>query len=545
VSFFLDPVARTPLLIAAAFALGLVASSLKLPPLVGFILAGVFLRGFFGLESSEELRFLANLGVTLLMFSIGLKLQVKSLLSPVIWGGTTSHLGITTLLFMLVSWGLRALGVSPFSTLTWQASLLLGFALSFSSTVFAVKNLDQRGESQAPHGTTAIGILIMQDIIAVIFLTLSLGKLPSPWAVTLLLLIPLRGLFHRLLERSGHGDLLVSCGLFLGLFVGAFLFSSVGLKADLGALIVGALVAGHPKAKELADVLLGFKEILLIAFFLNIGLSEPLSLQAALAALLLTLALPAKVLLYFFTMVRFRLRVRHSFLSAVTLANFSEFGLIVAAVGVQLGLLDNIWLVIIALALTLSFIVASPLNRTAHLLEAKLRPRLLRFESQSLGRLSVIQGQRFDVLILGMGRVGEGAYDELARQFNRVLGIDFNEERVQHHRKEKRNVEKGDPTDAIFWEKLQGLHQVPAIVLAMSEFRIHQLIQELLKQLNYQGYVFILAHYPDEVAKIQEMGATAVYVYQEAGAGLAAHVHETLEKSEIPETLSRLPDTLR
>ena len=537
--FLLSPAAYGPLLLGAAFLGGLLAFLVKLPPLVGFIVAGVVLRAL-GLESTDNIRDLADLGVTVLMFTIGLKLRVKSLLSPVVWAGTTLHLTLSTALFLVVAMLLGASGLSQFAELNWQSALLLAFALSFSSTVFAIKTLDQRGESHSPHGVTAVGMLIMQDMIAVVFLTVSLGKVPSPWAVLLLLLLPLRRPLQNLLDKSGHGDLLVACGLFLGLFVGAFLFSLVGLKPDLGALMVGALVAGHAKAKELADVLMGFKEVLLIAFFLNIGLSEPISTVAVVSALLLTLVLPVKSLLYFLTMTLFRLPARQSFLSTVALSNFSEFGLIVAAVGVQLGLISGNWLVVLALALTFTFLLASPLNRSVHELERRFRRRLESFESKKVAPRPVIEAATFDVIILGMGRIGEGAYDELDRLYDRVLGIDFDATTVERHQAAARKVKRGDPTDDSFWESLRGIEHVSAIVFAMPEIAIHRYVFELLGRRGYTGYLFVAAHYPEEVAMIQEMGATGVYVFQEAGAGLASHVHETLESSQIPETLSRV-----
>ena len=169
------------LLIAIAFLFGLVARQFRLPPLVGFLVAGFVLQTL-GKEGGETLRSVSDLGVTLLLFSIGLKLRVRSLMRPEIWGSTTLHAGFVVLLFAPLLYG-AAFFFAPSLGLDWQTAFLIAFALSFSSTVFAVKALDENGDLGAAHGRVAIGILVMQDIFAVIFLTASTGKIPSAWAI--------------------------------------------------------------------------------------------------------------------------------------------------------------------------------------------------------------------------------------------------------------------------------------------------------------------------------------------------------------------------
>src|SRR5690606_26182559 len=107
----------------------------------------------------------------------------------------------------------------------------------------------ERDDMAALYGRIAIGILVVQDIAAVIFLAASEGKLPSIWALALLLLIPARPLLHRFLEAAGHGELLVLGGLATALG-GAALFGVVDMKPDLGALVAGVLLGGHEKTKE-------------------------------------------------------------------------------------------------------------------------------------------------------------------------------------------------------------------------------------------------------------------------------------------------------
>ena len=136
---------------------GLFASVLRQPPLVGFLAAG-FLLNTFGVGVSEFLRITADLGITLLLFTLGLKLKLKSLFNRQVLGVATSHLVITTCgltgLVLCLSWGLNIVGVIDFKT-----ALLVGFALSFSSTVFAVKILDEMGASGTHHGKLSLSLI--------------------------------------------------------------------------------------------------------------------------------------------------------------------------------------------------------------------------------------------------------------------------------------------------------------------------------------------------------------------------------------------------
>ena len=188
--------------ISLAFFLGFLARLISLPPLVGFLAAG-FLLNALGFTSGEVLHKLADLGITLLLFTVGLKLKLTVLIRPQVWAVTGLHISIIVGLFGAAIFSLAMAGAPLFSSLDFKRSLLLAFALSFSSTVFVVKSLEEKGEMESLHGRIAIGILVMEDIAAVIFLAASIAKLPSIWALSLLLLIPLRPLFHHLLQKNG------------------------------------------------------------------------------------------------------------------------------------------------------------------------------------------------------------------------------------------------------------------------------------------------------------------------------------------------------
>ena len=517
-----------PIWITIAFLLGFGARQVRLPPLVGFLAAGFVLNGM-GIEGGETLETIADLGVTLLLFSIGLKLQIRSLLEPKIWATGTIHMLITVVLFGAAIFGLSLTGTSLFGSLDVKLSLLVAFALSFSSTVFAVKVLEEKGEMAALHGKVSIGILIIQDIVAVIFLTFSLGKIPSWWALPLLALLPvIRYLLKAMLSRCGHGEVLILAGMFIGLVVGAASFDLVGLKADLGALIVGMLIADHPKASELAKALLGFKEIFLVGFFLSIGLSGAPSLEALGIAALLTLVMPFKVALFFFLLTRFKLRARTSMLTSLSLANYSEFGLIVGAVGAANGWIEPEWLVVMAIALSMTFVLAAPLNTAAHSIYSRMATRLKSFETRTrLPEEEPIDPGDARIVIFGMGRVGTGAYDALRqRHGGKVIGFDFDSDVIRQHQEAGRNVIKGDPMDADFWERARAKdHQVTLVMLAMPSQTENKEVARQIKSFNFPVRIAAIARFDDEVEALKEAGVDAAFnIYGEAGVGFAEHV---------------------
>jgi glutathione-regulated potassium-efflux system ancillary protein KefC len=330
-----------PVWIAVAFVLGAGARLVRLPPLVGFLAAGFVLHAF-GVNATETLVRIGDAGVWLLLFAIGLKLDLRSLVRPEVLAGTLTHMGVTVVACTGVLLGLGVLGLPYVVDLDPKLALLVGFAMSFSSTVFAVKILDERGEGGSLHGRTAIGILIMQDVVAIVFLTVSTGKIPSPWALLLLGLPLVRPVLAKILDVAGHGELLVLLGLVLALG-GAQLFDLLDLKEDLGALVLGLLVSSHRKAKELSESLLGFKDVFLVGFFLTIGLGGAPRPEAIGLAAVFLLLIPFKVGLFFVLLTRFRLRARTSLLSSLALANYSEFGLIVGTVtaGTRAGWIDK------------------------------------------------------------------------------------------------------------------------------------------------------------------------------------------------------------
>ena len=506
--------------ILSAFVLGLLARQIGLPSLVGFLVAG-FALSRFGYVTVPALEHLAELGVELLLFTVGLKLRFKSVFRPEVFGGALFHL--------LLSTALVAPALLWLTDLNNKASVLLAIGLGFSSTVVAVKVLEQKRELRAFHGRVSIGILIVQDLVAIALLSISSGQSPSTWALLLFGLPLLRPVLFKLIDWSGHDELLALLGLACALVLGGALFKWLGLSAELGALALGALLAGHPRAKEMSDSLWGLKEIFLVGFFLKIGLLGLPDIDMLWIAALLMLLLPIKAVLFFYLLLLFGLRARTAFLSALSLANFSEFALIVVHVGTDAGLFDAQVLVLMAIAVSFSFMISAPLNRFAHELYQRYEKPLLRFERNrrhpddsplSLGSATV--------LILGMGRVGSGAYDFLSSRDFRVVGLDSDPGKVEQQIGEGRRVVYADAEDPGLWTRLK-LDYLQSVMLAVPDLEAKCMAARELRRVGFTGLISSTNVYPEEESAILEAGCDLTFNYfNEAGVGFAEHVFEAM-----------------
>ena len=514
------------LLIAFVFGFGF--RLLSLPPLIGYLIAGFALNAW-GIETNSSLQEIANLGITIMLFTIGLKLNVQDLLKREIWLSSLLHCTIWIAFFSAIFLLLSLIGLPYFTDMDPVTAALIGFAFSFSSTVCVVKILEESGESRTRHGRVAIGILVMQDIFAVLFMVAATGEIPSPWALLLFLLIPIVPLLHRLLNKSGHGELLPLTGLILALG-GYQLFELVGIKGDLGALIFGVLFAGHSKANELSKSLLSFKDLFLIGFFLTIGLTALPTLEITGIALLITLLLPLKFYLFFILLTKFKLRARTSFLSSLIMSNYSEFGLIIAAVAVSVGLLDSVWLVIMALSVSFSFVFTSALYKTSHNQYNRHKNRLKLFQSAvSLPEDVYPEMGDTKILVIGMGRVGKGAFKTLAKLMKKgVTGMDADLEKVNSLREQNYVAILGDGENIDLWENVD-ISKIELILLALPSIDDSSNITNQLRNASYSGKIAAIARYEDEVQPLLDVGVDKVFnFFAEAGLGFGEESFEMI-----------------
>lgn len=486
--------------LSAAYGTGLVAKFLRLPVLVGFLAAGLLLA-IFGVSTTETLKELGDLGVVFLLFTVGLHMRVKSILRPEVLGVGTLHMLLSIGLFTVV---LVVLSIPV------AAALVIAVGLGFSSTILTAKALEARSELDAYHGRVALGILIFQDLVAVILLVFTGAESPNLWALGLLLLPLLRPILLRGLMSSGQDELLLVYGLLVALGVG-WLFEFGGLSPKLGALVAGILLTGNEQSNVLYEKLWAIKEIFLVAFFLQIGLTGLPQLSDLWILAILLFLLPLKGILFFGLLIIFRLRARTAFLIAITLMAYSEFALIIAAASARSGLIPESTVVLLGLVVAISYALNAPISNAADKIWVRYEQLLTRFERigidhpdeqpQAIGRT--------DTLIIGMGRAGTAAYDYLVENGRRPLGLDSDPAQIETHTSAGRRVIFGDEGDPDLWHGLE-LDNLGAVLLATPKHDGSVMATALLRQRGFTGPVNALIRDEEAESALIEAGVTTV-----------------------------------
>jgi len=330
-----------------------------------------------------------------------------------------------------------------------------------------------------------------------------------------------------LLRSVGHGELLLFCGIVFAVAT-AELFEFVKLKGGLGALIAGVLlsIADRPKAKELYEKLINIKNLLLIGFFLHIGYYGFPSIEMLLVAAALACLILLRPLVYFSLFTLNSLRARTSWLSALALANYSEFGLIVAATAVQSGLLPSEWVTTLAVAMSVTFLMATPANKNAFDLYRYFYKPLKQYEKprrlpeEAIGSLGNAQ-----VFILGMGRVGRGAYELLRETGHNVKGIEESYANTQNLIEQGYECVHGDASDRDFWERT-GLANRDMLLVSLSNHRENLAVIKLAKELGHKGRLCVAARFADQKEELESLGCQAYYLYEDVGREFAQRMIE-------------------
>ncbi len=522
------------------FACGLVTWAIRLPPVIGFLAAGFVLNAIHA-EEVVGLPLVAEIGVALMLFAVGLRLDLRSLVARTVWlgGGILTVVG-TGFLALLSLFGL--LGGESLGLL-----VVISLTLSFSSTIMVIKILQNRGDEQALYGNICIGILIIQDILAVVVLSVSRGEAPSIWSIGLVVLIPALIWGTRGWSRLGHGELGALFGLAMALVPGYFLFEWLGLSGDLGALVMGLVLAPTRGSDELSHDLFMLKELMLVAFFVNIGLQGLPEWHEVWVGLALLVMLPFAATVYWAVFWLLGLRNRTSVLSAMLLTNYSEFTLIIAAAGVASGWLPEEWLMIFVIAVTGSFVISALVNPTSVVTVTHMAQRLPRRPVDKLYEADrPIRIGNANAVVLGMGRVGWATYTQLRDEYGYdVIGVEHDPYRVELLAKRGFNVIEGDATDEDFWTRVVQTGRIRIVVLAMpSQFANIEALRELRRVDYADGIIAAVALYRDDAKELEKLGIDVVlHLYAGAGEALADRAAEAFDPSlrrtgeiaEIPE----------
>ena len=505
-------------LVVLAAVLGFVGLLLGQPMIVSFIIVGVLAgpSAFDLVQSHQNIDLLAELGVAVLLFLVGLKLDLKLIRSL---GMVSLATGLGQVLFTSVigyAIGL-ALGMDSLT------SLYVAVALTFSSTIIIVKLLTDKKEVDSLHGRIAIGFLIVQDLVVVLAMmvlsALGIGKAGGDNHILLHIaavlaygaaMLVLVGLFIRflatpLVNRMAHSpELLVTFAIGWSALL-ATLGAQLGFSKELGGLLAGVSLASTPYREAIVARLASLRDFLLLFFFIALGMHLDLSLLGAqlIPALIFSLfVLIGNPLIVMIIMGAMGYRKRTGFLAGLTVAQISEFSLIFMSMGLMIGHLTPDALALVTLVGLVTIALSVYMITYSHTIYGQLEPLLGLFERRFPSR-EEIQDQHFigkksyDIILFGLGRFGTAVAERLIRDGFFLLAVDFNPDEVRRWREQGHDVVYGDASDQEFIAHLP-LKGVRCILSTMSQHDIgltHEdprlvLIDELKRQ-NYSGKIAV------------------------------------------------------
>ncbi|MFN4071582.1 MAG: cation:proton antiporter [Thermus caldifontis] len=507
-----------PGVLLLAYLSGVLLVRLGLPAFLGYLGVGMVLR-LLGFPGDPLLDFFKDLGVYLLLFTVGLGLRTERLVRREIWAT-----GIFQLLLLPVFMAaLYALGLGQ----NLLALLVLAVALVNPSTVLLARVLQGKGELSALHGQLALGISVFLDAVSLALLILAGFQGVGPLGFLVLAFPLLRPLLARLFHLALSPELKLLFGVALAL-LGAELARFLQAPEALGALFMGLGLSRYPGAGEVAERLWALREVFLVAFFLWAGMA--VGPDGVLAGLVLLFLLGLKPVFLFLPLVRQGFRARTAFLVGVGLGTYSEFGLVAAGVLQGLGQMTPQGVGAVALAVGGSFLLGAPMVQKAHLLYERWKPWLKGWERPGLHPDEEPQGALgVRWLVVGMGRTGTAAYRFLAEKGERVLGLDSDPAKVEYHSSKGRRVLYGDAEDPALWEGLD-LNGVRGVLLALPDLEARLQATRALRAKGFAGVVGAVSYAKEEDARLLEAGVDVVFhPLLEAGERLAERVLQASE----------------
>ncbi len=529
----------TALLTLAAI-VGFIGLLLRQPMIVSFIAVGV-LAGPSALgivQSHENIELLAKLGVAVLLFLVGLKLDLK----------LVKTLGVVSLatglgqVFFTSSIGFfigLALGLD---TIT---SLYVAVALTFSSTIIIVKLLSDKKEADSLHGRIAIGFLIVQDLVVVLAMMVlsafgigaQASEESSAWIqigsvlIYGVIMLAFVGLFIRYVATALVGRIAHSPELLITFAIGwaallAALGSHFGFSQELGGLLAGVSLASTPFREAIVARLSSLRDFLLLFFFIALGSQLDLGLlgtQVFPALLFSLFVLIGNPLIVMAIMGYMGYRKRTGFLAGLTVAQISEFSLIFVAMGMTLGHVSAEALGLVTLVGLITIALSVYMITYSHTLYRWFEPFMGIFERRVPMRESVddqynLERKTYDVILFGLGRYGSAIAEHLRKDNVKLLAVDFNPDELRRWRAAGYDAVYGDACDQEFIGSLP-LKLVKWVVSAMPQHDLgltHEdprlVLIDGLKREQYTGKIAVSTQHAHEKEALKTKGADLVFL---------------------------------
>ena len=530
-----SPFAEIAVLLVMAAVIGFLGIILRQPLIVSFIALGL-LAGPSALDvvhSDAQIGLLSKLGIAVLLFLVGIKLDTKLIRSL---GAVSLMTGLGQVAFTSVFGYLIGLALG----LGHVTSLYVAVALTFSSTIIIVKLLSDKREIDSLHGQIALGFLIVQDLVVVLaMIVLSAigigaaeggnggGSVPvvlaSGVAMVLLVMLFVRYVADPLTERLARApELLVIFAIAMAAIFAA-VGDMVGLGKEVGGLLAGVALASTPYRETIAARLAPLRDFLLLFFFIALGSTLDLSLLGAhvTGAIIFSLfVLIGNPLIVLVIMGMLGYRKRTGFLAGLTVAQISEFSLIFVAMGVSLGHVREEALGLVTMVGLVTIAASTYMITYSHRLYAVFEPLLGVFERSGTPREAQgTDGHHADgcrVVIFGLGRFGTAIGMRLKKRGIRVLGVDFNPLAVRRWRELGLDTEFGDATDPEFVAELPLAHAewivstVPIHPTGLSHEDTRNTLIQLTRAAGFSGRVAVASHHPLDSEELFASGADMV-----------------------------------
>ncbi len=514
------------LILAVGVGVALLLRRLGVPSIAGFLVAGILVgpRSLGLVSDTHEIELLAEIGVVLLLFGVGMELsleKVRRLWKPILIGGTL-QVGIT---IAIATW------IAALFEIDYRQGIFIGFMVAVSSTVIVLRGLEYREEIDAPHGRFALGILVYQDL-CVVPMMLAIPILADRGGSSLEPLLALakavgvvggvlvasRFIVPRLLHYvalSRQRDLFVLAVLLIGIGT-AWVVSLVGVSLALGAFLAGLVVAGSDYRHQAMAELIPFREVLASLFFISIGMlfdpgllvSEPIMILSLLGVIVLgkfSIVLSVGLIL--------RLPFRVVWTTGMILAQAGEFlfvllqavqghNLMDATLGAQLTAAAVLSMLLTPLLMYLSPHVAAGVSRV-NILQRLLGVRTAQAAGGDVQRLTD------HVIIAGYGTAGEAVANALREQRVPYVIVDLNAETIRWLTMQEEPAYFGDVTNAEVLERL-GIYRTRELVLAINDTKATMRAVHTARELAPHLPVLARVMYVSEVEPMLEAGASTV-----------------------------------
>lgn len=528
-------------LLFASAVVGAIAVRLRQPLIVAFIIVGILVGpAALGLVSAhEQIGLLAEIGVTVLLFVVGLKLDMHLVrhLGPVALATGLGQLGFTIIFGFLIGLGLG---------MDWLKSLYVAVALTFSSTIIIVKLLSDKREIDSLHGRIAMGFLIVQDIAVVIAMMvvgslsgisgddtgmakLVLSILLKLTAALLLVGLAMRYLLPRLmLVLARSQELMLVFAIAWGTSLAA-LGELAGFSKEVGAFLAGFSLASTPYREAVAARLASIRDFLLLFFFVELGTHlrfDTLSEEFLPALIFSVFVLIGNPLIVMAIMGFMGYRRRTGFMAGLTVAQISEFSIVFVAMGITLGHVDNSALSLITLVGLVTITLSTYMILNSQKLYQYCQGWLHPFERRHPFREAEADNapaSGHEVVVFGLGRYGGRFVRRAIEQGADVLAVDFDPEVIRTARRQGLRVHYGDLENRDFLAELD-LDRVRWVVSTVPDLKINIGLIQALRERGFTGAVAVAVHSDKEEAILAGMGVDRILFPHRDAADYAAEV---------------------